>query len=302
MMKLEADVVIMTTPDFNKYFIKKSLMKKDVEYIYVPHDMMSVHMGFREGALDEFSTVFCTGNHMVREIRATEKVYNLPEKTLVEFGYPFADKLIADGENERKNHVEKDKKEILIAPSWQEDNLLDSCIDTLIEKLYCDKYHLTVRPHPEYVKRYSARMQEIVKKYEHMVGDKLTFELDFSKNKSVYSSDILITDWSGIALEFCFATKRPAMFVNTKLKCMNENWQKIDLIPTEISLRDRVGISVDKEKLGECNEIVAKLIENSAEYEQIIVETLEGHLFNIGKAGEMGADYILKSLVKKKKQ
>ena len=133
MMKLEADIVVMTTPDLDKYYIKRSLMKKDVEYIYVPHDMMSVHMGFREGSLDAFDTIFCTGAHVEREVRATERVYGLKEKTLVKFGYPFADKLIEAGEKERHEHVPTDKKEILIAPSWQEDNLLDSCIDTLIE-------------------------------------------------------------------------------------------------------------------------------------------------------------------------
>ncbi len=301
MMKLEADVVVMTTPDLNKYYIKRSLMKKDIEYIYVPHDMMSVHMGFREGALDAFDTIFCTGSHVEREVRATERVYGLPEKKLVKFGYPLADKLIEAGEAEWANRVPAQKKEILIAPSWQEDNLLDSCIDTLIEKLYCDDYHITVRPHPEYVKRFGAKMQMIVDKYQHLVGDKLSFELDFTHNKSVYSSDLLITDWSGIALEYCFATKRPAMFVNTKIKCMNPNWEKIDCTPVEISLRDRVGVSVDKEKLDTCDEIVKELLNRSEEYKTIISDVLRNHLYNIGCAGEAGADYVLNALVEKKK-
>ena len=301
MMRAEADVIIMTTPDLDKYFIKRSIVKKDIEYVYVPHDMMSVHMGFREGALDAFDTIFCTGPHIIREVRATEKVYGLPEKKLVEFGYPFADKLIAAGEEERKTHVSGPRKEILIAPSWQEDNLLDSCIDSLIENLYCGDYHITVRPHPEYVKRYGARMQAIVDKYSHLVGDGLSFELDFTANKSVYSSDILITDWSGVALEYCFATKRPAIFVNTKIKCMNPNWEKIDCIPVEISLRDIVGVSIDKERLGECPAVVKELFDRADEYEVKISEVLKKHIFNQGHAGEVGADYLLDTLVKKRK-
>jgi YidC/Oxa1 family membrane protein insertase len=235
-----------------------------------------------------------------REVRATERVYGLPEKKLVKFGYPLADKLIEAGEAEWANRAPAEKKEILIAPSWQEDNLLDSCIDTLIEKLYCDEYHITVRPHPEYVKRFGAKMQMIVDKYQHLVGDKLSFELDFTHNKSVYASDLLITDWSGIALEYCFATKRPAMFVNTKIKCMNPNWEKIDCTPVEISLRDRVGVSVDTDKLNTCNEIVKDLLNRSEEYHAIISDVLQNHLYNIGTAGEAGADYILNSLVEKK--
>ncbi len=301
MMKIEADIVVMTTPDLDKYYIKKSLMKKDIEYIYVPHDMMSVHMGFKEGALDAFDTIFCTGPHVVREVRATERVYKLKEKKLVEFGYPLADMLIEAGNKEREEHKERERKEILIGPSWQEDNLLDSSIDALIENLYSDKYHITVRPHPEYVKRYPQKMQTIVDKYADKVGDGLTFELDFTHNKSVYSADMLITDWSGIALEYCFATKRPAVFVNTKIKCMNPNWEKIECIPTEISLRDIVGVSIDKDKLSEIGKTVENLFDRAQEYEQIIENTLNSHLFNIGTASEVGAKYILSRLVEIKK-
>ena len=302
MMRAEADIMLMTTPDLDKFYIKRSIVKKDMEYVYVPHDMMSMHMGFREGALDAFDTIFCTGPHIVREVRATEKVYGLPEKKLVEFGYPFADKLIAAGEAERATHITGSRKEILIAPSWQEDNLLDSCIDQLINGLFCDGYHITVRPHPEYVKRYGARMQAIVDRYAHMVGDGLSFELDFTVNKSVYSSDLLITDWSGIALEFCFATRRPALFVNTAIKCMNPNWKKIDCVPTEISLRDVVGVSVDKDRLDECRSIVEDLLASADEYDVKIGKVLSEHIYNQGHAGETGADYLLKSLVEKRKK
>lgn len=302
MMKAEADIIVMTTPDLDKYYIKRSIMKKDIEYVYVPHDMMSVHMGFREGALDAFDTIFCTGPHVVREVRATEEVYGLPAKKLVEFGYPLADKLIEAGKEERATHVAGPRKEILIAPSWQEDNLLDSCIDTLIESLYCDKYHLTVRPHPEYVKRYGARMQAITEKFAHLVGDGLTFELDFTANRSVYSSDLLITDWSGIALEYCFATRRPALFVNTKLKCMNPNWEKINCVPTEISLRDVVGVSVDKDQLGDSRAVAEELFARADEFEIRIGEVLETHIYNQGRAAEVGANYLLTSLVEKRKK
>ena len=37
MMKLEADVVVMTMPDLENFHIKRSYIKNDIEYIYVPH-------------------------------------------------------------------------------------------------------------------------------------------------------------------------------------------------------------------------------------------------------------------------
>ncbi len=305
MMLAETDIMVMTTPDFDKFYLKRSRIKKDVEYIYIPHDMMSVHMGFREGALDAFNTIFCTGEHVVREVRATERVYGLPEKTLVPFGYPLADRLVAAGKAAREAHGaalrRNARRQILIAPSWQEDNLLDSCVDSLIEQLWGEDYRLIVRPHPEYVKRYGARMQALVEKYRDRIGDGLTFELDFSANDSIATSDLIITDWSGIAPEFCFATGRPALFINTKIKCLNPNWKNLGLTPVEISLREELGRSLDPCELGRTAEVVRELIEETDRYRERIDQRFASFIFNHGHAGEAGAKYILQSLVEKRK-
>lgn len=302
MMLVETDMFVMTTPDLNKYYLKRSFIKSDIEYIYIPHDMMSVHMSFREGAFDAFDTVFCVGPHVERELRAIEKVYGLKEKTLVHFGYPLADMLTEAGEKANAERKETSVKEVLIAPSWQEDNLLDSCIDDIIQALYSDEYHITVRPHPEYGKRFASALDALVKRYEGYDEKKLSFELNFSANKSIYSSDVLITDWSGVATEFCFATKRPAVFVNTKMKCPNPNYTKIDLTPVEISLRNQIGVAVEKEELCNLSQTLKTLWENAEHYKKVIEETEKELIFNQGCAAKAGADYILRSLAQKKKK
>ena len=307
MLKLECDMMLMTTPDLDKFYLKRSLMQKDIEYVYLPHDPMSMHLGFREGAFNAFDTIFCTGPHITREMRATERLYGLREKTLVEFGFPYADGLREAGEKEnllRAEREDKDtrRKEILIAPSWNEDNLLDSCLDQLIEKLYCDEYRLTVRPHPEYAKRYAPKLQAIVDKYADMVGDGLVFELDFAVNRSIYASDLLVTDWSGISYEFCMATGRPALFINTKLKCLNPNWEKIEYPPVEISLRDRMGIALDKDQLDTVGDAVKTLFEKEAEYGAVIGETMKDFFYNRGCGNVAGAKYILSSLSARRKK
>ena len=295
MMRLDADMVAMTTPDLDTFYIKRSLVRKDAEYIYIPHDMMSIHMGFHKGALDHFDTVFATGPHVEREIRSTERVYGLPEKTVVPFGYPLAEKLEAAYEHMDKTPHEK--KEILIAPSWQEDNLLDSVIDTLIAKLRAPDVHLTVRPHPEYVKRYGERMRALTEKYADVPAAELTFELDFSSNRSIYSSDLLITDWSAIAYEFCFSTKRPVLFVNTKIKMENPDYRDIPDIPVEISLRDEVGRSLEKQELADSvNSTARALIADRAAWEKQITDLLHRHLFSYGQNGAPGVTYILTRL------
>ena len=302
MMLVETDIFILTTPDLNKYYLKKSFIKKDIEYIYVPHDAMSVHMGFSEGALDAYTTIFCTGPHVVNEVRKQEEIYNLNAKNLVEFGFPFLDELVEKVQKEKEEKKDSKTKQILIAPSWQEDNLLDSVIDNLIEGLYQNPSNkLIVRPHPEYMKRYGEKMNRIVEKYKDYDESRLIFELDFSTNKSIYSSDLLITDWSGIAAEFGFATQNQVVFVNTKMKVSNENWEKLGIVPTEIQIRNILGRAIDKEETTNIAAIVDELMENKAKHKEKVANYFQNYLFNHGTSATEGAKYILKSLSKVQK-
>lgn len=298
MMKLEANIVVMTTPDLDNFYIKRSMMQKDIEYIFVPHDPSSMHMGFREHSLDNFDTIFCTGPHIAEEVRATEKVYNTKEKVLVEYGYPLIEKLMKSCENLEKR-VEG-RRQILIAPSWQEDNLVDSCIEDLIDSVYSEENKIIVRPHPEYMKRYSAKMNGLVEKYNDKIGDGLVFELDFSSNASVYSSDVLVTDWSGIGTEFAFATLKPVIFINTKMKMENENYEKIGIVPQEIRLRSVLGVALEKEEIKEkFANTVEELLLNK-DFSAKIKDERERYFYNYGSEGEEGAKYIISRLIHKK--
>ena len=296
MMKMDADVVVMTTPDLDTYHIKRSYVRKDIEYIYTPHDPMSVHMSFREGAMDHFDTVLCAGPQQMEEIRKTEEVYGLPEKTLVPCGYCLLDDMTADWAK-REQKEPDGKKRILIAPSWNEDNILDSCADGLIRNLLKDGRKITVRPHPEYVKRFGPKLNALMDRWKEQTGERLVFETDFSSNESLYEADILITDWSGIAYEYSYTTGKPTLFINTKMKCPNLNWEKIGITPLEISLRDLIGRSLDKDRLEKAEEVIAEMEANPEGWKARIAKVREENIFNPGKCGEAAAEHILKSLI-----
>ncbi len=298
MMRMEADVVVMTTPDLDNFYLKRSLLDKNIKYIFVPHDPSSMNMSFREHSLDNFDAVFCTGPHIANEVRASEKFYGTKEKDLIEFGYPLIENLIAACEALDKNTNER--KQVLIAPSWQEDNLLDSCVEDLIDSLYSDQYKIIVRPHPEYMKRYRAKMDMLIEKYSDKVGEGLQFELDFSSNTSVYSSDLLVTDWSGIGIEFGFATLKPVVFINTKIKMENENYKNIGIEPQEILLRNVLGVALEK---SEIKDRFASTVENligSEDFKEKLKIKREQYFYNLGSGGVEGAKYIIRYLMDKK--
>ena len=296
MMKMDAEIVVMTTPDLDTYHIKRSYVCKDTEYIYTPHDPMSVHMSFREGAMDHFDTVLCVGPQQIQEIRKTEEVYDLPAKTLVECGYCLLDDMMDDWAKREKKPADGTKR-ILIAPSWNEDNILDSCVNELIRNLLKDGRKITVRPHPEYVKRYGPKLNALTDRWKDSVGEGLVFETDFSSNESLYEADILITDWSGIAYEYSYTTGKPTLFINTKMKMPNPNWEKIGITPLEISLRDQIGRSLNKDELGKAEEVIAEMESHPEEWKERITKVREQNIFNPGTCGEHAAEYILKSLI-----
>lgn len=293
-MKLDCRMCVMTTPDLEKYHIKRSRVNKNIEYVYAFHGMGSTALTLRKGALDWYDTVFAVGIDCVNEIRDAEELYNTPKKRLVETGYPLIDEMIEKYES--SEHEENKIPRILIAPSWQPDNIIDSCIDDILEKLSETNYEIIVRPHPQQVRHQPEKFEVMKEKFGKF--NNIEIQTDFSSNNPIMESDILITDWSDISWEFAFVTKRPVLFINTPMKVMNQEWDKIKTKPINITLRDIIGVSMDTDKLGSINETIAKMLEEKEQYRDSIAKTFSEHVFNVGKSRKLCGRYIVKSLEK----
>lgn len=338
MMEMDADIVVMTMPDLESFHIKRSLVRKDIEYIYTDHGMTSYHLMLREHALDHFDTIFVYGPNHIEEVRETERVYGLKPKTLVKTGFGLLDSLTeqfaaaggdgvgatqgakgdgdgngdsvgnasgggadnADGGGARgaagagaPDSARPGKKKILVAPSWQRDNIMDLCLDEVLSGLFVGGYDVTVRPHPEFVKRFPQKMRRISERYADRVGEDFRIETDFLSNASVYAADLVITDWSSIAQEFSYTTKKPCLFVNTPMKVINPAYERIPCVPLDISLRGELGVSVDPDALSRLPDAVADLLARSSEYRERIAQIVERNLFDVGRGGESGGEYII---------
>jgi YidC/Oxa1 family membrane protein insertase len=273
-------------------------VRNDIEYIYIPHGMDSLNLTMRTGSVDHYDTVFCVGPHQKEEIEKTETVYGLPKKNLVECGYSLLDEMIA--EYEKKSVEAHEKKQILIAPSWQPDNIVDSCLESILDRLkQCGDYHIIVRPHPQHVRHKKEYMESLKARYEN--DGNIEIQTDFSSNSTVFESDLMITDWSGIAYEFAYTTKRPVLFINTPMKVMNPEYQKIDTVPLNILLRDCIGKSLDVDRMDEIKDVVDELLQNSEKYYTIIDKFVKTYVYNPGESAATGAKYIVRQLQKRKK-
>ena len=299
LLKLDAKMLVTTVPDLQVYHMKRSIVRDDIEYVYVQHGLGSTHFAAREEAHDHFDTIFCVGEHQVKELRRHEEMKGLPNKNLVKSGYVLYDQLVQvynDSENSAKDKS-KDKPKILIAPSWQQDNILDCCIEPLLEGLFGNNYNLIIRPHPQYVQMFSDRLERLKKKYSQYVeSDELVFDIDFLCNENILRADLVITDWSNIAFEFSYCGLKPSIFINTPPKILNPSYEEHGMVALEILLRDRIGQSVDPENVEQVNDIVAHMLKEKDRYTEQIKEVVKEYLYYPGRSGEAGGKYIIRRL------
>ena len=297
-LKLKAGVLIMTMPDLGSYHIKRS-KEFPVHYVYTFHSMNSTHMEFQKTAFDQFDSIFCVGSYQIQELRATEKLYNLKQKNLVECGYGLLDKLIKLKSSfaEKGNLLKNNKKNILIAPSWGKHNLLESMGVELVKILLDGGYHVTVRPHPMTVKKSPKIIKQILEKFEK--NPDFLLDTNTSSFEQLFSSYALITDWSGIGYEYAFVCERPVIYVDVPKKAHNKEYEKIGLVPFEISIRDKIGEIITVQNIETIPERIEFLYGDDNNFENKIQKIRNDSIFNIGESGKVTANEIIRVISEK---
>ena len=302
-LRLQAKVLIMTMADFGTYHIKRS-KKFPVHYIYTFHSINSPLMGFdsgkiSKGAFNHFDTIFCVGPHQIQEFHATEQLYNLKQKNLVECGYGLFDKLIRLRSSfTQQNFLSKNnKKKVLIAPSWGKQNLLESIGIELIKILLDADYHVIVRPHPMTIKKSPKIIKQIKEKFEK--NPDFLIDTNTSSFEQLFSSYALITDWSGIGYEYAFGCERPVIYVDVPKKAHNKEYEKIQLVPFETSIRDKIGEVVSPQNIETIPERIEFLYGNDNNFENKIQKIRNNSIFNIGESGKVTANEIIRIINEK---
>ena len=294
MMQMDADVVVMTMPDIENFHIKRSYVRKDIEYVYIPHGMDSMNLTMRTCSINHYDTIFTTGKYQKEEQEKTNEVYNLKNRKLFEWGYSLLDDMISDYE---KNKVVNEQKTVLIAPSWQKDNIVDLCLDEILDSLKGENLKVIVRPHPQHVRHMKDKFENMKEQFKD--NKNIEIQTDFSSNSTVFNADLLITDWSGIAFEYAYTTKKPVLFVDTPMKIMNPDYKKIDVEPFNIWARNEIGQVVPVDECKNINKVVNQMLDDNLKYQEKIDKLVSESVYNLGNSAEVGATYIINAIQEK---
>ena len=244
-------------------------------------------MIYRKDAFDHFDSIFCAGPHHLEEIRAIEKKYQLPPKKTLEHGYGRLDSII-ENRKMRSPKSPNDPQKILIAPSWGKNSLVETIGGQIVSYLLKNRFHVILRPHPQTIK-HSKNLLEVILK-QHKNNPNFELEVNIASQDSLHSSDLMISDWSGAALDYSFGLGKPVLFIGVPRKVNNPEYELLDITPFEVWIRNKIGKVHSANHLDSLCDSIKDLLSSGAACD--IDSIMRENVFNVGKSAQVGARYL----------
>lgn len=288
---LDARVLVMTMTDLNQFHLRRSV--RGTCHVYVFHALVSTHMAYRHGAFDHYDAILCAGPHHVAELRQARQLYGRPTATLVPAGYSRLERIAADHPSRLERIGSSAARPLaLIAPSWSAGNILETCLNPLMDGLIRAGFRVSVRPHPEAARRRPDLLRRVEEACRH--SGCASLEQAFLSDASLHEAELLVTDWSGIALEYALGTERPVLFIETPKKVHNERCDALGLTPVEERARDILGERLAPAEADRIPELAARMRTEAQAYRQRVAAFRDHLVFNFGRADAIGAEYLLR--------
>jgi YidC/Oxa1 family membrane protein insertase len=280
-----SDVFVLTMMDLQNLQLKRSL--HPVHYVYLFHSMGSTHMVDNENSFDHYESLFCTGPHQVAEIRRREQLKGLIPKHLFDYGHPRLEQVIAEGQAYRGSKAADEPATVLIAPTWGETSIFNTCGRELIGVLLEAGYRVIMRPHYQSNRRTPGLIAAVREAY---AGHPAFEYIDrMGETDSILRSDILVSDWSAMALEYAWGLEKPVLFIDVPRRIRNPNWQELGIEPIESTIRNQVGEIVSPDALGEVPTVVERLLAEPERFRARMREMRETMVFRLGHSIPDGA-------------
>jgi YidC/Oxa1 family membrane protein insertase len=286
---LQADVVAMTMPDLNTFHIKRS--PRVGHYAYLHHTPLSTHMIYRRGAFDHFDSMLCVGPHHVAEMREWEALRKLQPKKLFEHGYPPLDTVIREAEGAPPLPPPADGRlNVLLAPSWGTEGLMETRAEEAVRILLEAGHFVRVRPHPRTRQIAGPVLDALKTKFTGHPG--FDMDEDTKKFAALFASHVMVSDWSGVAMEFAFGLGRPVLFIDVPRRVNNPDYGQLKTLPLEIAYRSDVGRILVPDRLADMPTALDRLQADLGGFADRMRALRARHVFNIGESATRGAEIL----------
>tara|TARA_B100001113_G_scaffold46694_1_gene33329 strand:+ start:2124 stop:3131 length:1008 start_codon:yes stop_codon:yes gene_type:complete len=238
LLNLECDLFFTTTPGLNSSSFPKSKISpknKRPKYIYLFHSLVSPNEMYSKNSFYNFDYIISPSETVGEQLK-----FLIGGRTkILNFGYLLFDNMPAYS---FKNYKEK----VLIAPSWGDQGLSKnlSAIQKIIKSIDSNKLDTVFRPHPMNIDDFDD---------ENFILDNCEIDLNLDL-KNLQDYKFLITDCSGIALEYYFLTERPVLFINVpKKRKRNLTFAEKKLNLIEDDMKQIIGTTIEPNEIDENN-------------------------------------------------
>ena len=283
---LSADVLLSTTPGLDVYQWKRS---KDVKYyIHIPHAVTDI-TSYRMFGIDYYDSILLTGEYMRHQVRELERIRSLPAKDLEVVGLPYMDELLK--KKEAAGPAPDHPTTVLLAPSWGESSIFNRYGEAVFQALLNTGYHVIVRPHPQSYVSEKELLEKLQKAFPD--SDQLEWNSDNDNFEVLRRSDILISDFSGVAFDFSLVFDRPIIYADTShdkgpydAYWLDEEYWMFEALP-------KLGMQLTRENMGSIKELIDTCLSDE-KYSKGRQQAREESWAHIGESAERTVDYMLK--------
>ena len=281
----QSDVFVLTMMDLGNMQLKRSL--HPVHYVYLFHSMGSTHMVDNENSFDHYDSLFCAGPHQVAEIRRREEIKHWPAKHLFDYGHPRLEEVTDLGRAYRLEKHAGDPRTVLIAPTWGDTSIFNTCGRELIAVLLDAGYHVIMRPHHQSTRQTPQVIAALRDRYAAHQRFEYVDRMD--ETDSILRSDILVSDWSAMAMEYAMGLEKPVLFIDVPRRIRNPNWKELGIEPVEASIRRQVGEILSPQSLDQAPAAIERLLATPGRFRDEVRELRAQKVFHLGHSIPNGA-------------
>ena len=251
---LNASVVLATTPGLDVYQWKRS---KTVDYyIHIPHAAGEIVL-YRMFGIDYYDAILLSGEYMEKDVRRLEQLRNLSAKDLQIVGIPYMDEMAVRLENAPAQ--EEHKRTVLLAPSWGPSALFSVYGGKIIEVLLKTGYQVIVRPHPQSFVSEKELLDKLMTQFPE--SENLKWNRDRDNFDVLRSADILISDFSGVIMDFALVYDKPVIYTNPNFDLAPYDAWWLDTPLWTLSALPRIGCELTNENMESLKELIDTCID-----------------------------------------